>query len=120
MSYFIRNSDIVFFNDLQLASGRADGLIMLTDEQIERHKTGLYEYIDDEQVLIQKTYAQELAELNAEYIAKVDALAEKITKAKAWDGASETSKVTALRAQKTEIDTKYISDLTLINQKWSN
>lgn len=68
----------------------------------------------------QKTYAQELAELNAEYIAKVDALAEKITKAKAWDGASETSKVTALRAKKTDLDTKYISDLTLINEKWSN
>jgi hypothetical protein len=66
------------------------------------------------------TYSQELAELNAEYIAKVDALAEKITKAKAWDGASETSKVTALRSQKTGLDTKYISDLTLINEKWSN
>lgn len=51
MRYFLKDSGVAAFNDLQITQNMSKGLTELTDEQLENHKSGLYEFINGEQVL---------------------------------------------------------------------
>jgi len=81
--------------------------VELTDEQIERHKSGLYEWVDGEQVLKSKSYDEELAELNTEYDESLSALSDEYNKAVFRDGVTETAKVAAVRVKLSELETWY-------------
>jgi hypothetical protein len=119
MNYFIRNEKVVFLNDLQIAAGKSEGLTQLTDEQIERHKTGLYEWVGGEQVLIQKTYAQELAELNEWKDTQEENLANKMAKVHMRNGVAEAPTIEAMRAAiLTGIDSTYTADKAALRTKY--
>jgi hypothetical protein len=95
------------------------GAVELTDEQIERHKTGLYEWVDGEQTLIQRTYSQELAELNAWKDAQEDALASKMSKVHMRNGVAEVPTIEAMRAAiLTGIDATYTADKAALRTKY--
>lgn len=59
MSYFIKKEKVVFLNDLEIKVGRSEGLAPLTDEQIEKHLTGLYKLINGKQELKTVNYLEE-------------------------------------------------------------
>jgi hypothetical protein len=65
-----------------------------------------------------KTYAQELAELNADKEAKEDDLAKKMSKIRMRNGAAEEPTVTAMRsAILTKIDSDYVAAKTALKLK---
>lgn len=95
------------------------GAIELTEDQVEKHKTGLYVWVDGEQVLKAslKTYAQDLAELNNWKRQETERVAASFAAILLLNGTSQAEEGIR-QSMLAEIEGKYDADLLALKTKY--